>query len=158
AEVHDYRATQHVSIFANSRSYPPQEIKEITRQMCHLQTMIGWLNSKANYNKYMSGLKIEETFQSSMQIGPIIKEAIRLTWVRRQHFGPLLLLPVALTTALRLRDMWLFSGRLRSLGILPQIPNFLIFSFFAVVCHRSILIGEHSVSRFGIPDWPQREF
>ena len=42
--------------------------------------------------------------------------------------------------------------------MLLQIPNFLIFSFFAVACHRSILIGEHSVSRFGIPSWPRREF
>ena len=106
----------------------------------------------------MNGLKAEETSWPSIQIGPIIKEAILLTWVRRQQFVPLLLLPVALTTALHLSDMWLLSDRPRSLGILLQIPNFLIFSFFAVSCHRSILIGEHSVSRFGIPGWPRREF
>ena len=94
-----------------------------------------------------------------MQIGPIIKEAILLPWIRRQHFWPLLALPVALTTLLSLGDYWLLSSdRPRSASIFLQIPNFLIFSFFAVACHRSILIGEHSVSRFGIPGWPRREF
>lgn len=93
-----------------------------------------------------------------MQMGPLIKEAILLLWIRRQHFWPLLALPVALTTLLYLGDYWLLSDSPRSVGILLQIPNFLIFSFFAVACHRSILIGEHSVSRFGIPGWPHREF
>lgn len=93
-----------------------------------------------------------------MQIGPIIKEAILLPWIRRQHFWPLLALPVALTTLLYLGDYWFLSDSPRSVAILLQIPNFLIFSFFAVACHRSILIGEHSVSRFGIPGWPHREF
>lgn len=91
-------------------------------------------------------------------MGPLIKEAILLLWIRRQHFWPLLALSVALTTLLYLGDYWLLSDSPRSVGILLQIPNFLIFSFFAVACHRSILIGEHSVSRFGIPGWPHREF
>jgi len=93
-----------------------------------------------------------------MQIWPIIKEAILLLWIRRQHFWPLLVLPAALTTLLYLGGHWLLSDSPRSVGILLQIPHFLIFSFFAVACHRSILIGEHSVSRFGIPGWPRREF
>ena len=99
-----------------------------------------------------------ETSLSAMKIWPIIKEAILLPWIRRQHFWPLLALPVALTTLLYLGDYWFLSDRPRSVGILLQIPHFLIFSFFAVACHRSILIGEHSVSRFWIPGWPHREF
>jgi hypothetical protein len=99
-----------------------------------------------------------EASWSAMQIGPIVKEAILLPWNRRQHFLPLLALPVALTTLLYLGDFWFLSDKPRSLGMLLQIPNFLIFSFFAVACHRSILIGEQSVSRFGIPSWPRREF
>ena len=96
--------------------------------------------------------------RSAMPIWPIIKEAIRLPWIRRQHFWRLLALPVALTTLLYLGDYWFLSDAARSMNILLQIPNFLIFSFFAVACHRSILIGEQSVSRFGIPGWPGREF
>ena len=93
-----------------------------------------------------------------LRIGPIIKEGILLPWIHRQHFWPLLALPVALTTLLYLGDYWFLRDMPRSLGILLQIPNFLIFSFFAVACHRSILIGEYSISRFGIPGWPHREF
>lgn len=97
--------------------------------------------------------------QSALRIWPIIKEAIQIPWIRRQHFWPLLALPVAMTTLLYLGNYWfLLRDGTRSIGILLQIPNFLIFSFFAVACHRSILIGEHSVSRFGIPGWPRREF
>ena len=103
-------------------------------------------------------IETTETSWPAMQIWPIIKEAILLLWIRRQHFWPLLALPVTLTTLLYLGDYWFLSDRPRSVGILLQMPNFLIFSFFAVACHRSILIGEHSVSRFGIPGWPHREF
>jgi hypothetical protein len=103
-------------------------------------------------------IETTEASGSAMQIGSIIKEAILLFCIRRQHFLPLLALPVALTTLLYLGDFWFLSDTPRSLGMLLQIPNFLIFSFFAVACHRSILIGEHSISRFGIPRWPHREF
>lgn len=103
-------------------------------------------------------IETTEASWSAMQIEPIIKEAILLPWNRRQHFLPLLAFPVALTTLLYLGNFWFLSDTPRSLGMLLQIPNFLIFSFFAVACHRSILLGEHSVSRFGIPGWPSREF
>lgn len=93
-----------------------------------------------------------------LRLGPIIKEAILLPWNRRQHIWRLLPLPVALTTVLFLGEYWLLRDAPRSVGILMHIPHLLIFSFFAVACHRSILIGEHSVSRFGIPGWPHREF
>ena len=93
-----------------------------------------------------------------LRLGPIIKEAVLLPWNRRQHVWRLLALPVALTTVLFLGEYWLLRDAPRSAGILMHIPHLLIFSFFAVACHRSILIGEHSASRFGIPGWPHREF
>lgn len=97
-----------------------------------------------------------------MLIWPIIKEAVLLPWNRRQHFWPLLALPVALSTLLTLGDYWLVRDVSRNVsvlvGILMWISNALIFSCFAVSCHRSILIGGHSVPRFGIPGWPRREF
>lgn len=106
----------------------------------------------------MNGLKAEKTSWPSIQIGPIVKEAILLPWVRWRQFVPLLALPVVLMTLLCLGDYWFLGDRPRFVGLLLQIPNFLIFSFFAVACHRFILIGAHSVSRFGIPGWPHREF
>jgi hypothetical protein len=97
-----------------------------------------------------------------LRIGPIIREAVLLPWNHPQHFWRLLALPVALTTLLSLGEYWFLSDVSRTLsrlvGMLMNIPTLLIFSFFAVACHRSILIGEHSVSRFGIPGWPHREF
>ena len=93
-----------------------------------------------------------------LRLGPIIKEAVLLPWNRRQHVWRLLALPVALTNLLSLGEYWLLKDAPRPIGILMHIPHLLIFSFFAVACHRSILIGEHSVSRFGIPGWPHREF
>jgi hypothetical protein len=113
---------------------------------------------ESEQNKLFVRIETTETSWSAMQIGSIIKEAILLLWIRRQHFWPLLALPVALTTLLYLGDYWFLSDRPRSVGIFLQVPNFLIFSFFAVACHRSILLGKHSVSRFGIPGWPHREF
>ncbi len=98
----------------------------------------------------------------SMRIGPIIREAVLFPWNHPQHFWRLLALPVALTTLLSLGEYWLLSDVSRTVsrpvGMLMNILHLLVFSFFAVACHRSILIGEHSVSRFAIPGWPHREF
>jgi len=126
--------------------------------MCHTLAMDRVGVQESEQKQLFARIETIETSWSAMQIGPLIKEAILLPWIRRQHFWPLLVLPVALTTLLYLGDYWFLSDSPRSVGILLAIPNFLIFSFFAVACHRSILIGEHSVSRFGIPGWPHREF
>lgn len=126
--------------------------------MCHTLAMDRVRVQEREQKQLFARIETTATSWSPMQMGPIIKEAILLPWIRRQHFWPLLALPVALTTLLHLGDYWFLSDSPRSVGILLQIPNFLIFSFFAVACHRSILIGEHSVSRFGISGWPHREF
>ena len=93
-----------------------------------------------------------------LRLGTIIKEAVLLPWNHPQHFWRLLAFPVALTTVLSLGEYWILRDAPQPIGILLHISHLLIFSFFAVACHRSILIREHSVSRFGIPSWPHREF
>ena len=104
-------------------------------------------------------IRSHRDIQSALRIWPIIKEAIRIPWIRRLQFR-------ALPRPARGNDDITLPGQLlvfvkdgaRTIGILLQIPNFLIFSFFAVAVNRFILIGEHSVSRLGIPGWPRREF
>ena len=124
--------------------------------------MIEWDCQEGELKRLFTRIETTGTFWSAMRMWPIIKEAVLLPWNRRQHFWPLPALPVALTTLLSLGDYWLLRDVSRNvsvlLGILMYISNILIFSFFAVPCHRSIPIGEHSVPRFGIPGWPHREF
>ena len=92
---------------------------------------------------------------------PILREACLLSWNHRQHFARLLIIPVTLMTLISVAESyWLESKDTSSIaliGFLQVLPDFLIFTFFAVSCHRSILIGEHSVSRFGVPGWSMRE-
>jgi hypothetical protein len=117
--------------------------------------MIEWDCQEGEWKQLFTRIETTETSWSAMRIWPIIREAVLLPWNRRQHFWPLLALPVALTTLLSLGEYWLLSDVPRTVS---RLLGMLIFSFFAVACHRSILIGEHSVSRFGIPGWPHREF
>ncbi len=93
---------------------------------------------------------------------PVLKEALALPWYRCHHFGRLLVIPVALTALLWIAQSYWLTGKSRSsatitFSLLQILPYFLIFTFFAVSCHRSILIGDHSVSRFGVPGWSMRE-
>ncbi|MEO7859642.1 MAG: hypothetical protein ABIU05_04230, partial [Nitrospirales bacterium] len=69
--------------------------------------MIEWDDQKANGRDYPHELRRQGAFWSDMRIWPIIKEAVLLPWTRRQHFWPLLALPVALSTLLSLGDYWL---------------------------------------------------
>ncbi len=131
---------------------------EIARQMC----------PTSDYDRTeLSGRQMEAIIHTNspqgcsnqpLRIGPIIREAVLLPRNYPQHFWRLLALPVTLTTLVYLGEYWLLRDAPRPIGILMHLPHLLIFSFFAVACHRSILIGKHSVSRFGIPGWPHREF
>ena len=96
-----------------------------------------------------------------LSMWPILREACLLPWNHRQHFARLLIIPTALTTLMSIAESYWLEGKDMSsvalIGFLQVLPDFLIFTFFAVSCHRSILIGEHSVSRFGVPGWSMRE-
>ena len=95
--------------------------------------------------------------------------AVLLPWRRRSHFGRLLLLPVSLTTVAMFSVASL--GAKWSEGADPNAPGagaieivllrillyFMILIPFAVACHRSILLGDHAVARFGFSGWHVRE-
>jgi hypothetical protein len=97
-----------------------------------------------------------------MRIGSIIREAVSLLWNHQRRFWQLLALPVALTTLFALGEYWFLSDVppkvSRLVGWLLKLTNLLIFSFFAVACHRFILIGRHAVSESGTSCWLRREF
>lgn len=97
-----------------------------------------------------------------MRIWPIIREAVSLLWNHPQHYWRLLALPVALTMLLSLGGYWFLSdvppNVSRLAGWLLKLTHLLVFSFFAVACHRFILIGRHAVSESGASGWPCREF
>ncbi len=97
-------------------------------------------------------------------------EAVRLPWTRRCHFGRLLVIPVAVTTLI----FYLIGRATPELaeGAFPAAPSadsglitvlgglfsVLTFTLFAVSCHRSILLGDHAVARYGFAGWTGREF
>ena len=93
---------------------------------------------------------------------PIAREACLLIWKCREHFGRLLVVPTTFGILLSLANLYWFTEkddtwRTMLFSFLIVIPHFLIFTFLAVSCHRSILMGTHSVSRFGVPGWSMRE-
>jgi len=98
-----------------------------------------------------------------LSMWPIVREAYLRTWTHRQHFGRLLIVPVILGTLLSIANTYWFSIAETSSTLfnvvdwLIFLPHYMIFTLLAVSCHRSILIGEHSVSRFGVPAWSWRE-
>lgn len=92
---------------------------------------------------------------------PILREACLLPWNRRQHFRRLLIIPVIVTALINIADPYWPEGKepfaTTLIVFIWFLPQFLIFTFFAVSCHRSVLIGESSVSRFGVRGWSMRE-
>lgn len=73
-----------------------------------------------------------------------------------------MILPVAMATLLGLVSLGLYdksdqtvSSIIWSFGIF--IPDFLVLTWFAVACHRLILIGAGAVAEFGLTRWTWRE-
>ncbi|MDT7042736.1 hypothetical protein [Candidatus Nitronereus thalassa] len=85
-----------------------------------------------------------------------------VVWGDRFHFGRLLIVPVGLWVLIHLletyligvvEDTWVQIG----LSFIAIIPASIIFTIFAIPCHRSILIGKHVVPQFGFGGWAMRE-
>lgn len=92
----------------------------------------------------------------------VFREACLFPWYHRRHVGHLLIIPVALSIILTLLNLyWSDSEDTSNAGLALAMSfnllHFAVFTFFAVSYHRSILIGEHAVSWFGVPGWTMRE-
>jgi hypothetical protein len=95
--------------------------------------------------------------QIKLPIKKIIVEAFLIPWNKRKRLISALLIPstVILTNNIvsRLID--------QNYGFVLELPFLIIgiifSSIFAITCHRLILLGDDSVSRFGIMRWSKRE-
>ena len=97
-------------------------------------------------------------------------EAVRLPWRRRCHFGRLLVIPVAVTTLIfyligratpELAEGAASAAPSTDSGLITLLGglfSWLTFTLFAVSCHRSILLGDHAVARYGFAGWTGRDF
>ena len=97
-----------------------------------------------------------------LPIGITLDEALRFSWSNRRLIGRFMIIPVVMATLLEFGSIVFYEGSRQtaptmtwSFGIL--IPDFLVLTWFAVACHRLILIGDDTVSRFGLTRWTLRE-
>jgi hypothetical protein len=101
----------------------------------------------------------------TLRVRPILREAVLLSWSYRWHFARLAVIPVILSILLDIADSYGIEGLVKDEGSNQQIIfsstlllcHFLVLTFYAVSCHRSILLGMHSVSKFGVSGWSMRE-
>lgn len=84
---------------------------------------------------------------SKLPISLTLAEAFKLSWSNRRLFGRFMIFPVVMATLLGLASLAFHeaadqtaSRLIWSFGIF--IPDFLVLTWFAVACHRLILIGE----------------
>ncbi len=113
-------------------------------------------------------MKDEAASMKPLRIWPILSEAISTAWRNRGHFLPLLIIPTIVFIVDRLIwETWLFplaenGSRPMILSIFLQwvvlgIPYAVVFAIFAIACHRSILLGIHTVPNVGFLGWTKRE-
>jgi hypothetical protein len=92
-----------------------------------------------------------------LEVGKILLGAFVVPWQRRAALGRSLMLPAG---ALLLIDTLLYATGSGG-GLVYQIPiivvQALVYTLFAVTCHRVILLGDDSVPRFGLASWSARE-
>src|SRR5262245_34039712 len=93
-----------------------------------------------------------------LHLWPILGEAFVFLWDYRLHVGRLLTIPVTLMALFGVVTFYWPEGQGKSaVALIEALANLVIFTFFAISCHRLILIGEHAVSRRGVQRWRMRE-
>ena len=125
-----------------------QNRKEITHhQIAELSERYGC----TTYYKY------PKKNMQNLPVNRIVKEAVLIVWRKR-----FMLLQALIGTGVALASLdmarnhalekphWVFV-------LLFSVSSAIIFTLFAVTCHRIILMGEATVPRYGIHSWTRRE-
>ena len=98
-----------------------------------------------------------------LPIWPILRDAVLIPWDRRGYFGRLMIIPLIATFLFELAWVHYFGDfeasiiKNSKLYFLLYIPLILFLTVYAVACHRSILVGEYKVPKYGIGRWTYRE-
>jgi len=88
----------------------------------------------------------------------IIKEALLVVWEKRLAlFRALMVTGLVLATLDAVQNHVLKNLGWVSLLFLNVVLNGLVFTLFAVTCHRIVLLGETSVPKYGLLSWTSRE-
>jgi len=103
-----------------------------------------------------------QSAESPLPLGATFTEAVQLVWGNRRRFGLFMVAPVVAGFLLHLAygaaddvsDSTPYS--LILIGTY-SILDFFVLTWFAVACHRVILIGEEAVPAFGLTRWTWRE-
>lgn len=105
---------------------------------------------------------IHRSGRSKIPMDLTLAEALRFSWSNRRAFGRFMIIPVAVATLLELASLAFYEGSdqtasrmIWSFGVF--LPDFLVLTWFAVACHRFILIGTGAISAFGLIRWTWRE-
>ena len=91
--------------------------------------------------------------QRRLPIVKVLFEAFSTPWVLRTAFIKKLSIPILLLIGSSYLEVYLDGIS----GYLLAFVGYLIYAFFAVTCHRIIILGPNSVPELGIRKWTMRE-
>lgn len=87
----------------------------------------------------------------------IIKEAFRIPWEKRNDLFRVLICPIVLLTCISFAIGTFYKSIGLPFVIVLRLIDGIIFTIYAVTIHRIILLGNSSVTHFGIYTWTMRE-
>lgn len=92
-----------------------------------------------------------------LPVTKIILGAILIPWQKRVRMLQALILPLTGLAAMAALSSYLEQGSGWSLQLAFTIVYILIFTVFAVICHRLVLLGDDAVPTYGFSKWTRRE-
>jgi len=98
----------------------------------------------------------EKEDHMKIRVQKVILAAFIIPWLMRREFLNKVSLPILLLMALGYLG-WFLGDVAGGLGFLFSFLQLLIYAYFAVTCHRIVLLGGESVPRLGIRKWTSRE-
>jgi len=91
-----------------------------------------------------------------LPIRAVVREALQIVWHRRARLFQALITAGLVLIALDMRPSYLSIEDWR-LDALLAVANIVVFTLFAITCHRIVLLGQTATPKYGIRSWSQRE-
>lgn len=91
-----------------------------------------------------------------LPIKTVVREALQIVWCKRARLFQALISTGLVLVALDMRPSYLSVEDWR-LDTLLAVANIVVFTLFAITCHRIVLLDQAETPKYGIRSWSQRE-
>jgi MFS family permease len=92
-----------------------------------------------------------------LDVAKVVYGAFLVPWINRRSFARALAVPVGILVTLALSSYYLGDHVPQAFHWLLYVAYWIVFTLFAVTCHRLVLLDSATIGAEWLPHWPRRQ-